>query len=117
MFQSIILQTQPQGGSSFMFPLLMLGMIAVMYLFMIRPQQKKAKEAQKFASSINTGEKIVTTSGMHGRVVRTNEDNTVVIEIGRNVEITIERQAISMELTQAFHKRAGITSTAPTNNA
>jgi len=106
MLNSILLQAQ-QGGSSFMFPILMLGMIAVMYIFMIRPQQKKAKEAQKFANSINTGEKIVTTSGLHGRVVRTNEDNTVVIEIGRNVEITIERQAISMELTQAYHKRVG----------
>lgn len=116
MFYSLFLQTQQQG-SSFMFPLLMLGMIVVMYIFMIRPQQKKAKQAQKFASSINTGEKIVTTSGMHGRVVRTNEDNTVVIEIGRNVEITIERQAISMELTQAFHKRAGISTPVATDKA
>lgn len=113
MLENVLLQAQ--GVSDSMFPLLMIGMIVVMYFFMIRPQQKKAKEAQKFASSIQTGEKIVTTSGLHGRVVRTNEDNTVVLEIGRNVEITIERQAISMELTQAFHKRAGITSAPKTN--
>ncbi|MBX9448559.1 MAG: preprotein translocase subunit YajC [Taibaiella sp.] len=45
-------------------------MIVIMYFFMIRPQQKKAKDAKKFQESINTSEKVVTTSGIHGRVVR-----------------------------------------------
>lgn len=93
----------PLGGSGFM--IMMLGMIAIMYFFMIRPQQKKAKEAKKFQESINMSEKVVTTSGIHGRVVRTNEDGTVVVEIGRGVEITVERAAISMELTLALQKR------------
>lgn len=93
----------PLGGSGFM--IMMLGMIAIMYFFMIRPQQKKAKEAKKFQDSINQSEKVVTTSGIHGRIVRTNDDGTVAIEIGRGVEITVERAAISMELTQALHKR------------
>lgn len=103
--ESLILQAQgPMGGSGFL--IMMVGMIVIMYFFMIRPQQKKAKEAKKFQESINTSEKVVTTSGIHGRVVRSNEDGTVVIEIGRGVEVTIERAAISMEMTQAAQKKA-----------
>lgn len=98
----------PMGGNAMLF--MMIGMIVIMYFFMIRPQQKKAKEAKKFQDSINMSEKVVTTSGIHGRVVRTNADGTVVIEIGRNVEITIERAAISMELTQANQKRTAASS-------
>lgn len=102
----LLLQAAPApGGGGMMFPLMMVGMIVVMYFFMIRPQQKKAKEAKAFADQIKTGDKIVTTSGIHGRIIRDNPDGTVAVEIGRNTEITIERQAISMEMTQALHKR------------
>lgn len=104
-----MLQAPAQPGGGMMMPIMLVGMIVVMYFFMIRPQQKRAKEQKKFAESMNTGDKIVTTSGMHGRIVRTNEDGTIVIEIDRNTNITIERQAISMEMTAAFNKRTGIT--------
>lgn len=108
MNSSLLLQAAGQAPAqgNFTFLIMMVGMIVVMYFFMIRPQQKKAKEAKKFADSIQTGEKVVTTSGIHGRIVRTNADGTVAIEIGRNVEVTIERAAISMEMTQAASKRA-----------
>lgn len=107
-----MLQAPAQPGGGMMMPIMLVGMIVVMYFFMIRPQQKRAKEQKKFAESMNTGDKIVTTSGMHGRIVRTNDDGTLVIEIDRNTNITIERQAISMEMTAAFNKRTGITSAA-----
>lgn len=105
-----MLQAPAQPGGGMMMPIMLVGMIVVMYFFMIRPQQKRAKEQKKFAESMNTGDKIVTTSGMHGRIVRTNDDGTLVIEIDRNTNITIERQAISMEMTAAFNKRTGVTS-------
>lgn len=98
---ALLLQAPAQPGGSWM-PLMMVGMIVVMYFFMIRPQQKKAKEAKAFADSMNTGDHIVTTAGIHGRIVRTNEDGTVEIEIARNTVMTIERQAISMEMTKAY---------------
>ncbi|WP_118950083.1 preprotein translocase subunit YajC [Taibaiella helva] len=107
-FASVMLQAQPGGGA--MMPIMLVGMIVVMYFFMIRPQQKRAKEQKKFAESMGTGDKIITTSGIHGRIVRTNEDGTIVIEIDRNTNVTIERQAISMEMTQAYLKRTGQTS-------
>ena len=104
-FASIMLQAQAGGGA--MMPIMLVGMIVVMYFFMIRPQQKRAKEQKKFAESMNTGDKIITTSGIHGRIVRTNDDGTIVIEIDRNTNVTMERQAISMEMTAAYQKRTG----------
>lgn len=105
---SILLQgggAAPGGG--FTFPLMMVGMIVVMYFFMIRPQQKRAKEQKKFAENTGTGDRVVTTSGIHGRIIRTNDDGTIVLEIDRNTNVTVERQAISMEMTAAFNKRSG----------
>lgn len=98
---------QAQGPNNYMMPIMLVGMIVVMYFFMIRPQQKRAKEQKKFAESMNTGDKIITTSGIHGRIVRSNDDGTITIEVDRNTSITIERQAISMEMTVAYQKRTG----------
>ncbi len=88
---------------------MMVGMFVVMYFFMIRPQAKKAKEQKKFADSMTSGEQIVTTAGIHGRINRANEDGTLQIEISRGVFMTIERSAVSMELTQAARKKSGAT--------
>ncbi len=107
-FETTLLQAAPAPGGGMMMPIMLVGMIAVMYFFMIRPQQKRAKEQKKFAESMNTGDKIVTSSGIHGRIVRANEDGTLAIEIDRNTTITIERQAISMEMTQAAQKRGNL---------
>jgi len=106
----------PQAGGISMSMFLMVGMFVVMYFFMIRPQAKRAKEQKKFADSMNSGEQIVTTAGIHGRINRANEDGTLQIEISRGTFMTIERSAVSMEMTAAFRKKAdaaaGITTTA-----
>lgn len=98
---TLILQAGP-GAIQLVF---LVGMIVVMYFFMIRPQAKRAKEQKKFADNLGTGEKIITTAGIHGTISRTNEDGTVVIEVSRGTFMTIERSAISMELTTAYQKR------------
>ena len=103
-FLTVLLQAQQPGGGYFSL-LFMVGMIAVMYFFMIRPQAKRAKEQKKFSESIATGEQIVTTAGIHGRINRANEDGTLQIEISRNTYMTIERSAVSMEMTNAFRKK------------
>lgn len=85
---------------------LMVGMIGVMYFFMIRPQQKRAKEQKAFSTSITVNEQVVTGSGIHGRINRVNEDGTLQLEISRGVFITMERSAVSMEMTMAQRKRS-----------
>lgn len=70
----------------------------VMYLFLIRPQMKKAKQEKQFASQLKKGDKVITMGGMHGRVLELNDDGTCVIECGAG-KIKFERSAISMEKT------------------
>lgn len=102
--QTMFLQAPP--GNPYMMPIMMVGMIAVMYFFMIRPQAKRAKEQKKFSDSMNAGEQIVTTSGIHARISRANDDGTLQLEIARNTFIIIERSAVSMEMTNAARKKA-----------
>ena len=90
----------------------MVGMVAVMYFFMIRPQAKRAKEQKKFGETIGSGEQIVTTSGIHGRISQVNDDGTLKLEIARGVFITVERSAVSMEMTNAARKKSTSTEAA-----
>lgn len=107
---TLLLQGAPQAGGGLM-PVFFIAMIVIMYFFMIRPQAKKAKEQKKFADSMTPGEQIVTIAGIHGRISRANEDGTLQIEISRGTFMTIERSAVSMEMTQAARKKAGATTT------
>ena len=105
-FQTMLLQAAP--GNPYMMPIMMVGMVVVMYFFMIRPQAKRAKDQKKFGESMNVGEQIVTTSGIHARINRSNEDGTLQLEIARNTFITVERSAVSMEMTVAARKKGAL---------
>lgn len=103
---TLLLQAgQAQPANSWAFPLMMLGMVVVMYFFMIRPQAKRAKEQKKFTESIAPGEEIVTTAGIHGRISKDNQDGTLKLEVSNNNFLTIERSAVSMEMTNALRKK------------
>jgi preprotein translocase subunit YajC len=78
--------------------------IVVMYFFMIRPQQKKIKQEKEFESSLKVGDKIITKSGLHGKVSELAE-TTIVIET-MSGKLKMERSAISLELTAALNKKA-----------
>ncbi|WP_236652783.1 preprotein translocase subunit YajC [Chitinophaga vietnamensis] len=94
------------GGSALPQMLIFGGMIAVMWLFMIRPQTKKAKLQKQFSENLKEGDKIVTIAGIHGKVKRINDDNTLVIEVSAGTTLTMERSAISMEYTQQQQNKA-----------
>ena len=99
MYQSIFLQAAGGGiGNYILIPLMFL----VLYLFMIRPQMQRQKKEKNFQSSIKKGSKVVTTSGMHGKVVDLiDSDNTCVIETSAG-KIKFERSAISMEMSKKY---------------
>lgn len=82
------------------------GMIVVMWLFMIRPQAKKAKQQKQFNQDIQKGDRIVTIAGIHGRINKINEDDTIQLEVSPGSYMTIERSAVSMDYTQALQKRS-----------
>ena len=75
--------------------LMMVAMFAVMYFFMIRPQNKKRKELQNFRAGITVGQDIVTAGGIYGKVKDINEaDNTLMVEIANGVKIKIDRNSV-----------------------
>ncbi len=98
---NIILQAGQSGGTgSFM---MMMGlMLVVMYFFMIRPQQKKAKAQKLFIDNLKKGDKIITTGGIHGKIVSI-EGTTAIIENEGN-RLKIERVAISSDLSAPLNK-------------
>jgi preprotein translocase subunit YajC len=101
---SPLLQASPNAG---MMQLVLLGgMILVFYFFMIRPQAQKAKKAKEFQEKLQKGDKIVTIAGIHGRVEKVNEDNTIKIEVNPGSYLTIEKSAISMEWSQPAAAKA-----------
>ncbi len=98
---SIMLQAQSNNWS---FPLMMVLMFGILYFFMIRPQQKKAKDQKKFTEEIKKGDYVVTIGGMHGRVAEV-EDDTFILEVERGARIKFSKSAVSMESTKAVNKK------------
>jgi preprotein translocase subunit YajC len=95
----------PQQGGSQWFSLVMMGgIILVFWLFMIRPQAKKAKEQKTFIDNLQKGDKIVTIAGIHGVVNKVNDDGTLQIEVNPGSYIKIEKSAVSLEWTSALNK-------------
>lgn len=97
---------QAGGPSSYMNLVLLGGMILVFWLFMIRPQAKKAKMAKEFQANLQKGDKLVTIAGIHGSVNKVNEDGTIQLETSPGSYLKIEKSAISMEWTNQLNKAA-----------
>lgn len=88
-----------QGGGMSMI-LMMVALFAIMYFFMIRPQQKRQKEIRNFQNSITEGTKVVTGGGVYGTVRRVNiENNSVEVEIARGVVVTCDRGYVFADAT------------------
>ncbi len=86
--------------SSFL-PLIL--MFAVVYFFMIRPQMKRAKQEKKFIEELKKGDRVITKSGMHGKIFDFSEKNdAVIIETGAG-KITFDRSSISMEMSKKLN--------------
>ena len=79
----------------------MLLIIVVFYFFMIRPQMKKAKDHKKFVEELKKGDKVITTSGIHGKIVDLNEA-TFLIEVESGTKIRIEKSTVSLESSKAL---------------
>jgi preprotein translocase subunit YajC len=106
MTQLVIFLQAQGGGAGWMNMVLLGGMILVFWLFMIRPQAKKAKLAKQFQENLQKGDKIVTIAGIHGTVNKMNEDGTIQLETSPGSYIKIEKSAISMEWTNNINKTA-----------
>jgi preprotein translocase subunit YajC len=74
----------------------------VMYFFLIRPQMKKQKQEKNFNAEIKVGDKVVTKSGLHGKLLNLNDDGTCILESGAG-KMKFERSALSMEMSQKLN--------------
>jgi preprotein translocase subunit YajC len=70
---------------------------------MIRPQVKKQKQEKEFESNLKVGDRIITRSGLHAKIVEINE-TTLIIET-MSGKLKVERSAVSMELSTALNKK------------
>lgn len=91
--------------ASSLFPLVLMGgLFALMYFFMIRPQQKQEKKRQEMISAIKSGTKVVTIGGLHGEVIAVGEQ-TVDLRVGesdkQSVVMTFNKTAIAANLSAA----------------
>lgn len=92
---TILLNSAPQGGNYLMI-IMMVVLFAVMYFFMIRPQNKKQKEIQKFRDALTVGQDVVTIGGIHGTIKNINaEEGTVTLEVATGVKIVFAKEAIN----------------------
>ena len=91
---------QATGSSGYGTLLMMAAMMVVIYFFMIRPQVKKQKEHKKLVEGLGIGDKIVTTAGIHGKIIGSN-DTTFLIEVEGGSKIRFDKSAISVDATKA----------------
>jgi len=104
MKSTVILQAA--GGGNMLSTLVpMVLIMVVFYFFMIRPQVKKAKDHKKLVADLGKGDKVVTTAGIHGRIIDLNEA-TFLIEVESGAKIRFDKSAISLDATKATAPKA-----------
>lgn len=90
----MLLQAQVQGGGYGML-IMMVAIFAIMYFFMIRPQQKQQKKIREFQNALKENDKVVLGGGIHGTVRRVDLANGVVeVEIARGVVVTVDKNGV-----------------------
>ena len=98
---NFLLQAAPNGGGNLMMTVIMFGAIfAIMYFFMIRPQQKQRKEIQKFQNELTEGTSVVTGGGIYGTVQKSDlAKGTVDVKIARDVVITVDKSYVFKDMS------------------
>lgn len=80
-------------------------MFVVVYFFMIRPSMQRQKKEKRFAEALKKGDKVITKSGLHGKILELNDDGTVILESGAG-KMKFERSALSMEMSAKLNEPA-----------
>jgi preprotein translocase subunit YajC len=98
---SVLLTTAPGGaGGGNPASLLFLAVfVFILYFFMIRPQAKKAKEQRTFIDGLEKGQRVVTSGGIHGRILQVDE-GSVLLEVDKGFKIRVEKTMISSDFSR-----------------
>ncbi|MCF0209233.1 MAG: preprotein translocase subunit YajC [Bacteroidaceae bacterium] len=88
-------QAAGQEGGSYSFLIMMVLIFAIMWLFMIRPQQKKQKEIKKFQNALQPGAKVVTSGGVYGTVRSVELEKGIVnVEVAKGVILSVDKNCV-----------------------
>lgn len=102
---TILLQAQGQQGGGMSMIIMLVVLFAIMYFFMIRPQNKKQKEIQKFRNELTVGQEVITIGGVYGTIKSIDEvANTVTLEVATGVKIIFAKEAINPIATNSNKK-------------
>lgn len=94
---TILLQAAPGGGLMGFLPMILI--IVVFYFFMIRPQMKKSKDHKKYIEALQVNDKVVTTAGIHGRIVEVG-DTSILLDVGSGVKIRFDKSSVSLDASK-----------------
>lgn len=81
----------------------LLMMFAIIFFFMILPQQRRAKKEKNFKNNLKKGDRVITKSGVHGKVIEVNDSNDSCVIETMAGKLKMERSFISMELSQKLN--------------
>jgi preprotein translocase subunit YajC len=95
----------PAASSGMSTMIFMLGIAAIMYFMMIRPQQKRAKEQQAMLAALGAGDEVVTSGGMLARIVEVG-DNYLTLEISDGVRVKVQKNSVTQVLPKGSIKNA-----------
>jgi preprotein translocase subunit YajC len=100
MTQIILAAQSAQGGGSMSFIIMMVAIFAIMYFFMIRPQQKRQKEIQNFQNSLTEGTEVVTGGGIYGTVKKIDLANGIIeVKIADGVIIKVDKSYVYKDMS------------------
>ncbi|HBS25770.1 MAG TPA: preprotein translocase subunit YajC [Gammaproteobacteria bacterium] len=98
-------QAAPAGGGDPLQFIIMIGVFfAIMYFMIIRPQSKRTKEHKSLIDGLNKGDEVVTNGGVLGKVTGL-DDSFITIKIASDVEVQIQRQAVSTVMPKGTMKK------------
>ncbi|MDI6831905.1 MAG: preprotein translocase subunit YajC [Actinomycetota bacterium] len=87
-----------EGSNQWISILLIVGLIAIFYFMLIRPQQKRMRQQMELINSLRAGDEVMTSSGIYGTITEIEED-TVLLEVAEDVEIRVAKSAIARTFT------------------
>ena len=96
----VMLQAPMAADNGAMMWIMLIAMFAIMYFFMIRPQNKKQKEINNFRKQLQVNQSVITAGGIHGTIKEIN-DNDVMLEIAHNVKIRVDKNSIQKDFSDA----------------
>jgi preprotein translocase subunit YajC len=94
-FTPVLAQVAGSPMETFGFFVPMVGVLAVMYFLMIRPQQQKQKAHMEMLQKVSRGDTVVTQGGLIGKVTKVVDDNEIQVEVGENVKVRVLKAGLA----------------------